>query len=332
MRKIIVYGTGEYYRNNKNKLPSDTQIVAYGDSNCNNATSITGKLFNGKEILTPEEFIRAEYDYIYICTSYTAGNRIFQNLKKHNIDIKKIRFLNRIDVLDEDGGWVYEAADDESIISMIGNVRIREKYLTDFDIVAEVFVNNTYNVNLPQKDTVLIDVGMNIGAVSLYFAGKSWVSKVYGYEPFPDTFKQALENFELNDSNIKSKIYPINRALLDKDGDIEVPIATGDTGWRTVLAEDDGGWKMNISCKDAAAEIGRVIDENVGKRIILKIDTEGSEFAIFNSLKKTNLLNAISAIMMEYHRNPKEILELLTAYQFKYFVTGHGIGMIYAVK
>ena len=37
--KIIVYGIGEYYRNNKHKLPSGLEIVAYADSNPNCARS-----------------------------------------------------------------------------------------------------------------------------------------------------------------------------------------------------------------------------------------------------------------------------------------------------
>lgn len=332
MQKIIVYGTGEYYKKNKNKLPFDAEVVAYADSNCNNVTSSTGKLFDGKTILVPEEFGQTDYDYIYICTGFAAGNRIFQNLIRNGIDINKIRFLNRIDALTEQGGWTYRTGDDQSIISTIGNITIKEKYPTDFDIVVEVFVNNAYHVNLLLKNVVVIDVGMNIGAVSLYFAGKEWVDKVYGFEPFQDTFQQALENFALNDDSIKRKIHPVNAALSDKEGDIEVPVATENTGWRTILTKSTDMRKEKISCKTAADAIGEIIDENKDKKIILKVDTEGSEFAIFDSLKKTDLLQCIDAVLLEYHRNPKEITDLLSANNFKYFLTGQEIGMIYAVK
>ena len=32
MRRAVIYGIGEYYLNNKNKLPDDIEIIAYADS------------------------------------------------------------------------------------------------------------------------------------------------------------------------------------------------------------------------------------------------------------------------------------------------------------
>ncbi|MCI9464223.1 MAG: FkbM family methyltransferase [Lachnospiraceae bacterium] len=332
MKKTIIYGMGEYYRKNIKKLPSNLDIIAYAESNYNDTTTATGRLFEGKRVLSLEELGQEDYDYIYICTSYTAGNRIFQYLMNYNVDIRKIRFLNRIDVLEEGDEWEYEAEDDKCLISKIGNIRIRERYLTDFDIVAEVFINNAYRINFLQENAVVIDIGMNIGAVSLYFASKEWVSKVYGFEPFPDTFQQALDNFELNDIHIKRKLYPMNVALSDKEEDIEVAVNSENTGWRSIMSKADDKRKEKISCKDASEEIRKIIDENGDKKVILKVDTEGSEFAIFNSIKRTDLLHKIDAIMIEYHRNPKEIIDLLSSYCFKSFVVGEKIGMIYAVK
>ncbi|MCM1387178.1 MAG: FkbM family methyltransferase [Bacillus sp. (in: Bacteria)] len=333
MEKIIVYGIGEYYRKNKHKLPPDVEIVAYADSNINNTTSVTGKLYEGKEIITPAEFKNVDYDYIYICTSYTAGNRILQNLRENNLDIRKIKLLNRIGTLDGGIEWHYQVENEDSFISTIGNIRIREKYLTDFDIVVEVFVNQAYHINLLQENVTVIDVGMNIGAVSLYFAEKDWVNKVYGFEPFPDTYQQALENFALNNDIIKSKIHPMNVALSDKAGEMEVAVVTENTGWRSInTVQTSDTRKEKIYCKTAADEIGKIIEENSGSKVILKVDTEGSEFAIFNSLRQTDLLNHIDAVLLEYHRDPEEITDLLKRHQFKYFVTGQKIGMIYAVK
>lgn len=330
--KIIVYGIGEYYRNNKHKLPSGLEIVAYADSNPNCATSATGELFEGKEILAPAEFEKVDYDNIYICISYGTGNRIFQNLRKNRIDIKKIKFLNRIGIFDGGLEWKYWVENEDSFISEIGKIRIREKYLTDFDIISEVFVHKAYYINLLQKNVVVIDVGMNIGAVSLYFAEKEWVDKVYGFEPFRDTFHQALENFALNSDDIKSKIYPKNVALSDKEEEIEVAVVTENTGWRGIIAASDGMRKEKIICKTAADEIGKIIRENPDSKFILKVDTEGSEFDIFHSLREVGLLHDIDAILCEYHKDPGEIMELLDFYHFKYFLTGQKIGMIYAVK
>ena len=331
MEKTIIYGTGKYYEKNKNRLPRNIEIIAFADSDKNRATSTTGTLFEGKEMLTPEEIENREYDLIYICTDFSLAGTIFQYLKEYRIDLGKVRFLCRDHVVKE--GWSYGAQDDKSLISTIGNIRIKEKYITDSNILSEVFILNNYNVHVPEDDSVFIDVGMNVGIVTLYFARYQWVRKVYGFEPFPDTYQQAVDNFNLNDDAIRNKIHAKNIALSDKDEELEVSIGHEESGWRNIMCREEGKRHVKIITKRASVEIEKIVKENFGKQIILKIDTEGSEFAIFESLKGTDVLSKVNVIMMEYHRNPKQLNQVLSLYGFKYFVVGRSnFGMIYAVK
>jgi FkbM family methyltransferase len=329
--KSIIYGTGKYFKENRNKLPENVDIVAYGDSSREKATSYTGIQFEGKDVLMPEEFSKVDYDCVWICTDYHLGHRLFRHLMDVGIDAHRVRFLNRIDAIDE--GWSYEGGE-KCIISTIGNVRIRERYVTDFDITCEVFVNNAYNLNLPYKESVVIDVGMNVGIASLFLARKDYVRKVYGFEPFKDTYEQAVENFELNDAVIRDKIIPNNFALTDKDETVTVSVNAKESGWRNIFTVDDKKEKTVIKCRDAATVISEIIKENAGMRIILKCDTEGSEFPIFRSLSKSDCLDNIDVVMMEYHSNPQEILDILDGKKFKSFCIGQKkvVGMIYAVK
>lgn len=55
MKKTIIYGMGEYYRKNIKKLPSNLDIIAYAESNYNDTTTATGRLFEGKRVLSLEE-------------------------------------------------------------------------------------------------------------------------------------------------------------------------------------------------------------------------------------------------------------------------------------
>ena len=65
----------------------------------------------------------------------------------------------------------------------------------------------------------------------------------------------------------------------------------------------------------------------------MKIDVEGSEFPIFDSIKSADLIEKIDAIVMEYHRDPKELLGILRAKNFLCICTGNlHIGMIYAIN
>ena len=331
IKKSIIYGAGRYYHLNKERLPDDIEIIAFADSDENKATSHSGKLKDGKEILTVHEMQEREYDLIFICTDYYYSNRIFDMFKKLDIDLRKVRFLNRIGIFIN--GWSYDVQDDKSLISTIEGVRVKEEHLTDSDILAEVFVSNNYNIHLPKRDSIVIDVGMNVGIVSLYFARYEWVSKVYSFEPFPDTYQQALENFELNDKFIKDKIYPQNIALSNKNEEMEISVNAEESGWRNIFSRKEVEKQVKIVIRDAASEIEKILKENQGKQIILKIDVEGSEFDIFESLAHIDMLRNVDAVMMEYHREPEILCKRLSACGFKYFVIGEKtLGMIYAVK
>ena len=252
-------------------------------------------------------------------------------LKDTDIDMKKIRFLNRMNAIED--SWDYDIQDDKSIISKIGNVKIRERFLTDFDIVTEIFVMNTYYFHIPADEIVVIDMGMNIGAASLYFANMRNVVSVYGFEPFPDTYQQAVDNFALNTNFIKNKIHPFNIAVTDKEEIKLVAVSAEQTGWRNIFCNDNDKTRVEIQCIPAVSIVSGVIEKNLGRKIVMKIDVEGAEFIIFDNLAKTNLLESVDVILMEYHESPIVITDVLEQYGFKYAVTGKNrFGILYAFK
>lgn len=332
MKKVVIYGKGEYYKQHKDKLPSNIEIVAYADSFMGAATSATGKLYEGKPVFLPSELREVEFDIVYICTDYNAGNRIFQTLINNNIPSNKILFLNRIVFPDT---WEYVATEDKKgVISTIAGIRIKEQNLTDFDIVEEVFVGNAYHMEVPFSNYIVIDMGMNIGAASLYFARKPEVCRVYGFEPFSDTYEQALENFARNEKHIRDKIVPFNTALLNVDETMQVAVPFEQTGWRNIFSRDKEKMQVEIECRDAGKVVQNILDENLDKKVILKCDVEGSEFKIFASLDKWLCFEKIDAILMEVHGNPLPLEEILKKYNYKYFVLGKTdrAQMLYAVK
>lgn len=331
MKRGILYGIGSYYKEHRHLLPEDMEVIAYGDSSEEKSTSRTGKMRDGKPILTPAEIEKEEFDVLYICTDIVTCNIIYQYLRKFDIPVEKIRFLSRINTVR--GGWEYAIQEDKSIISTIGNVKIREKERTDFNIVAEVFAFNGYDVDIGEKGTIVIDMGMNIGAATLFFAANEKVDKVYGYEPFEDTYAQALANFSLNQEEIRSKIRPFCLAVSDWEGEEDIPVNAEESGWRSILSKDERKRKVKIHCRKAGDVVGEIIKENPERRIVLKVDTEGSEFPIFESLEKAGLLKEIDTIAMEYHDDPAPILDMLKKNQFRYVLNGRlTVGMIYAFR
>ena len=331
MKKAIVYGTGGYYEQNKEKLPKDVKVVAYADSYPNNVTSNSGKLFDGLPILLPEEFETVKYDVVYICTEYAAGNRIFQRLLSVGIGSDRIFFLNRTDASVE---WEYKATDDrKGYLSTIGGITVRERYLTDFDIVNEVLINHSYGFEISGEDCVVIDIGMNVAIASLYFAKMDNVKKVYGFEAFPDTYEQAAANIALNRPEIQNKIVAENFALSDENGKKTVAVSAEETGWRNFFSNYQKTRQVEITCRDAGEVVRDIIDRHTEK-IILKIDTEGAEFPIFEALDRAGCFEKIDIIMMEYHGDSGRLISILKKYGYKIFMQGKKTvcGLIHAVK
>ncbi len=51
-------------------------------------------------------------------------------------------------------------------------------------IFTDIFNNDNYNMNIG-ADSIIVDIGMNVGIATLFFALKQNVKKIYSYEPDP---------------------------------------------------------------------------------------------------------------------------------------------------
>lgn len=276
--RIVLYGNGNYLTYRRYLLPENAEIIAYIDSDERKTTRNTGEYYEGIPILSPDDLNGLDYDFLFICADFGLAYTIFDGLKKYSIDPKKIRFLRREEpTLYPVGGgkWNYTVNDDWTILSSFGEIRILERGGTDNVTVSEVFGNNTYHIAL-KPETVVVDMGMNIGAASLYFAGQDSVSHVYAFEPFPDTFKRAMENLNLNTNEITKKISAFQVAVSDYEGEQKVSISKDGMGWRSLYDHSEKTPEVTVKCQKASVIMNKIFAENPGKRVVLKIDTEGS--------------------------------------------------------
>jgi len=101
------------------------------------------------------------------------------------------------------------------------------------------------------------------------------------------------------------------------------------------------GIEVPLSIRDAATTLGPIIEAALarGRRIVMKIDCEGSEFQIFDSLERAGLLDKITAVMVEWHRvfDGKSQHTLMEPLRQRGFVTidrspRTGNGFFYAVR
>jgi FkbM family methyltransferase len=223
------------------------------------------------------------------------------------------------------------------------------KYRLDFQpyVLFELIKTPDYEFFSNDKDSIFIDIGMNAGFVSLKFAQYEKIKEVHSFEPFKETFDGAIENFKLN-PHIKDKIHPYNYGLGLSNYQMELLYEKRLAGNMSLVKNHYDGtneeFKMEnaknqtIEIKDSGEILSEIIGKNPNKRIIIKCDTEGSEFDIIESLKQSNILNKIDIIMMEYHyKSPKIIEKNLVDNDFIVFYKGGYVpevtcSMLYAVR
>ena len=154
---------------------------------------------------------------------------------------------------------------------------------------------------------VFIDVGANVGFVSMYVAKRYPDAKIIAFEPAPETFQILQKN--LAENGIEN-VTAVNNAVNADGRPLELLIMPGDSGASNAFASDAvverfkrdmGGTIVTVE----ATTLDRVFDAyDIARCAVLKLDCEGAEYEI---LRQTNVLERIGRVVMELHINPKAL-------------------------
>lgn len=318
--KILVFGTGGYFRRYEEALKRDYRIVAYVDN------YKYGQSDDRKEIIKPDEIknFEGKYDALVVMLEKVALNMAVtkQLVLNQDVEAGKIRiglaqydFHNEfnIAVLD-DGRWDIQFADVSVIVSSE----------MEFWDLRSIYYEDVYahKLNNSKKD-VIIDIGMNIGDTAIYYLNRRDTEKVYGFEPFEQTYLQAKENLErnhfptdeyeifqygLSDHDERKKIFyhPEISIMLSTDSQFsDLERIEYERTHQCVLENKE----EDIEVRKASSIINRIIENHPNNNIVLKIDCEGEEYAILSDLDKEGMLNRIDYITLEWHYKGKEKIE-----------------------
>lgn len=174
----------------------------------------------------------------------------------------------------------------------------------------EVFIKKIYEnnlINLKPND-VVVDLGANIGMFSLYACDK--VKKVYSVEPLHNTYQNLTFNLR-NYSNVET----FNYAIYSKEGELNF-FRNEISGASSIINK----LKNHKTEKVKAISFNTFIKENkIGKINFLKIDIEGAEFDLFNSIDEKYLKN-IDKMYIEVHLMENFKLNNITDKISKYFI------------
>jgi len=240
-------------------------------------------------------------------------------------------------------GFIFENSNNE-IIARNDNLSFEIQTVEDVFILNEIFFNNHYNYDI-KDEHIVIDIGMNVGFASIYFADKTNTARIYGFEPLPQTYNQALRNISLNpDINYKIKSFNLGLGSSNFNKEIDYNYKwKGHIGQRNFKEElkkfdiDESDLiKQEIKIIDFREKLLEIVSENKNSKIVLKIDCEGAEYEIIKSIDFNTIGKDISLIMIEWHdKGPSALKDKLLQNNFSVFClhnSSSNAGMIYAAK
>jgi FkbM family methyltransferase len=142
---------------------------------------------------------------------------------------------------------------------------------------------------LPSGAISVVDIGANVGLFALFIKSVRSDCRVYCFEPAPHTIQLLQSNLGHLEDTL---IYPY--ALSNHSGTAKLNIHPYNTGENSISRACHDF--VNVAVFDAAS-----VFRNLGLTYIdiLKIDTEGSEVAILNSL--CTYLPYVGIVLAEYH-------------------------------
>jgi len=206
-------------------------------------------------------------------------------------------------------------------------------------IIYEVFVTNDYKYGC-LRDSVFIDIGMNAGVTTLYYARNPLVKKIYAFELFRPTYLLGLQNLKLNEK-FTHKVTAVNVGLSSKTFKTALeysPSRKGRMGLKGLPSDEtfQDTVKEEVEVRDIHDAFSEIIAASANMDIIVKMDCEGEEYTLVNRLAETGLLSRLNALIIEWHyRDPEEMEQQLRNYDFQCFsqtLPSLDSGMIYAAR
>lgn len=199
---------------------------------------------------------------------------------------------------------------------------------------AEVFLFKAYRKFIKEpRHGVMVDIGANIGVVTLDWASRLPHVRIHAYEPHPTTFAVLSENVAAN--HLEPLITIRQEAVGRQAGTLTLrSMAEGSMSTTAYNSSNETADEFTVSTVSLDEVIERCAAD--GRVRLVKIDTEGAEADILEGARRETL-GAIEQFVLEYHDIfcPDALARcerVLTDAGFKYVVRplAPGLGRLYA--
>ena len=189
----------------------------------------------------------------------------------------------------------------ETITATVQGITCRVHSEEELQLFTELFFINEYTFTSP-VECIAIDIGMNVGLTSLLLANNPMVAAVYSFEPFATPYARAAANIAMN-PRLEPKITAYPFGLADRTEALKVKVQDTNTVGVSIAGTSVGAEEI-IHIASAAETLRPILAaaKAAGQRVVMKVDCEGSEFAIFDDLERAGLFKSIDVMMIEWHK------------------------------
>ena len=152
-----------------------------------------------------------------------------------------------------------------------------------------------------KADDVIMDVGANVGLMSLQFAAKVPLGRVYSFEPTHYAFEKLKKNLSLN-PELTSRIFPHQVFVSEKSGTNSSMVAF--SSWKVDGTKTENDHTIHLGTPKDTTGIPTIsLDEfvlrnHISKINLIKIDTEGFEYEVLRGAEKV-IVNFRPIIILE---------------------------------
>ena len=176
-------------------------------------------------------------------------------------------------------------------------LRVRLTEREEVKILWHIFVRKCYGVH--GTESVILDLGANVGFFALYAASNAPGARIYSVEPFPATFRRLTTHLEWN--GLRGRVTALNCAVVGHEGERFMAAENVPAGQRRLLAEGTEHALAGIGV--AGCTLESLLERyNLDSVDLAKVDVEGSEYEVLLSTPPS-VLRRIARIDLEIHNN-----------------------------
>jgi FkbM family methyltransferase len=175
-------------------------------------------------------------------------------------------------------------------------LRVRLMEREDVKILWHIFVRECYSVT--GAESVILDLGANVGLFALYAAMRAPHAHIYCAEPVPATFRRLLDHLDWN--GIRVRVTLLNCALGAKAGARFIARENVPAGQKRLLSyNDQSPGEVQVQCRTLESIFDQYHLDQVD---LAKVDIEGSEYEVLLSTPP-EILRRIARLDVEVHNN-----------------------------